>query len=68
MLLSILLQGISLISRQKDFDIIAYLFYDEKYLDIRAFDLSSVPYWVSLVLGLFCIGLALKGFYELFKK
>jgi len=51
----IMSQGISLIVRQRDFDLIAYLFYDEKYLDLRTWDLSPAPYWVSLTLGLFLI-------------
>jgi len=52
---SIIMSGISLMVRQRGFDIIAYLFYDEKYLDIGTWDLSPAPYWGSLILGLFLI-------------
>jgi len=62
--LNFFIEGISFIIRQRGFDMIAYLFYDKQYLDIRTFDLSSAPYWLSLVLGLFCIGFSFKGFYE----
>ena len=48
-------EGLSLIFRQKTFDPIAYIFYDEKYLDVWTLDLTPAPYWVSLLLGLFFI-------------
>jgi len=48
-----IIEGVSLIFRQKGFDIIAYIFYDEEYQDINIIDLTAIPYWVSLLLGLF---------------
>jgi len=50
-----IMEGISLIFRQKGFDIIAYIFYDEQYQDINIIDLTGIPYWVSLLLGLLFI-------------
>lgn len=51
----IIINAISLIFRQKSFDLIGFIFYDEKYRDISVVDLTTVPYWVSFLLGVFFI-------------
>ncbi len=47
----LVLNGVSLWIRQKDFDVIAYLFYPESYEKNWWFDLSNAPYWLSFFLG-----------------
>ncbi len=49
------MNGISLWIRQKDFDIIAFLFYPKSYGKDWWFNLTSAPYWLSFVLGAICI-------------
>ena len=58
--LMLVVDGFSLWIRQKDFDLIAYLFYPESYGKDWWFDLSTAPYWVSFCLGtLYIFGPAL---------
>ena len=47
----LLINGLSFWIRQKDFDLIAYLFYPESYGQDWWIDLTEAPYWVSFVLG-----------------
>lgn len=46
------LNGVSFLVREKGFDLIAYLFYPEQYLDIRVWDLTDAPYGASLFMGI----------------
>ena len=50
-----MLEGLSLIVYQKGFSPIAWIFYTAKDRDHGVMDLSSVPYELTFVLGLFLI-------------
>ena len=52
MLIYFLANGVSLLIRQKDFDLIGWLFYPKEYRDISVWDLTDAPYWVSVFMAL----------------
>jgi len=44
--------GVSLLIRQKQFDLIGWLFYPKQNRDIFLWDLTDAPYWVSVFMAI----------------
>jgi len=60
-----LVLGVSILKYQKTYGLIEWLFYDE-YKDAWILDLTPAPYWLSFLLGVFCIGFSFYGIYRTF--
>jgi hypothetical protein len=64
----LVLNGISFLIRQKGFDLIAYVFYPPEHIDIWAWNLIDVPYWVSFVMSILYLSLPIFTIYLLWTK
>ena len=61
----LVLNGFSFWIRQKGFDLIAYVFYPEQYMDIRVWDLTDAPYGLSLFVGMLYLSFPIYACFRL---